>query len=168
MRKLEEILSRWGDNVKNTPIYDVLVSVYGDNGAKSLEIKFENKTVFEVDITALPIPDNSALKNHLTVTGALPFAVEVSIEKAWSYITDRKRGELYIYDNDTENTLVVGWDWDYVGGYYEIPTLDEDTYVLNNEGDLYSADDEDEVTEKLYKQFGLDKIFKKYVPNWKF
>ena len=156
--KLEEILSRWGDNVKNTPIYDVLVSVYGDNGAKSLEIKFENKTVFEVDITVLPIP--------VTVTGALPPSVELSIEKAWSYITDRKRGELYIYDNETENTLVVGWDWDYVGGSYDIPTLEaDDVYVLNNEGDLYY---DDEVTEKLYKQFGLDKIFKKYVPNWKF
>ncbi len=44
--KLEEILSRWGDNVKNTPIYDVLVSVYGDNGAKSLEIKFMKTKLF--------------------------------------------------------------------------------------------------------------------------
>ncbi len=42
----------------------------------------------------------------------MPPSVELSIEKAWSYITDRKRGQLYIYDNETENTLVVGWDWD--------------------------------------------------------
>ena len=151
--KLEEILSRWGDNVKNTPIYDVLRYVYQSNG--NLQIKyFENRTVFEVDVAFLP---------------SIP--VEESIEKAWSYITDRKRGELYIYDNETENTLVVGWDWVLgIGdlGTDEIPTLDDDVYVLNNEGDLYSADDEDEVTEKLYKKYGLDKIFKKYVPNWKF
>ena len=146
--KLEEILSRWGDNVKSTPIYDVLRSTYKNNA--NLEIKYyENRTVFEVDVAFLP---------------SIP--VEESIEKAWSYITNRKRGQLYIYDNETENTLVVGWDWDYVGGFYDIPTLEaDDVYVLNNEGDLYY---DDEVTEKLYKQFGLDKIFKKYVPNWKF
>ena len=151
--KLEEILSRWGDNVKSTPIYDVLRSTYKNNA--NLEIKYyENRTVFEVDVAFLP---------------SIP--VEESIEKAWSYITNRKRGQLYIYDNETENTLVVGWDWDgeyLYSGFYEIPTLDDDLYVLNNEGDLYSADDEDEVTEKLYKKYGLDKIFKKYVPNWKF